>query len=152
MATVVSGENIEGKEGYLIFSAQGENFAIEVSRVCEVVKAGELTPIPGVRDVVVGIAVHRGAIVPIFDLVKLLGERGIDKGRFDRCIVVKYNGEFLGFFASEVIRVAPISDYEEREIKKGNFMTRGVVVPPYPWAIVLDWDRVLNLSPEELVS
>lgn len=151
MATVASGENIEDKEGYLVFSASGENFAIEVSRIYEVVKASELTPLPGVRDVVVGITLHRGAVVPIFDLAKLFGERGIDKGRFNRYIVVKYNGEFLGFAASEAIRVAPTSDYEEREIKKGTFITKGVVVPPYPGAVVLDWDRVLSLTPEELL-
>ena len=142
----------KGGSGYLVFSLGRDNYAIEVEKVKEVIKAVRLTPLPRVRDIVAGVLLHRGVIIPILDLSKLFGVEDKVETGFNWYIVVKYYREFVGLGVAEIVRVAPASDYRRKEGKKGPFAVRGVIAPPYPEAIVLDWDGVLNLAPEGLVS
>ncbi len=50
----------------------GEQYALPVEHVHEVVDLGELTPVPGSADSVLGLLNLDGEIVPTFDLARIL--------------------------------------------------------------------------------
>lgn len=64
------------KEGVVLdvltFSLSGEGYGIETRHVHEVVRCAGLTPVPGVPDVVAGLANLRGQILGVFDIRPLL--------------------------------------------------------------------------------
>jgi purine-binding chemotaxis protein CheW len=90
----------------------GEQYALGVEHVHEVVDLGELTPVPGSTDSVLGLRNVNGEIVPVFDLAGVLGvERdGLrsDVGR-RRLLVAESDGQRAAFAVDEVIDVAPIA-------------------------------------------
>jgi purine-binding chemotaxis protein CheW len=55
------------------FSLGPESFAIEAALVRDVVRLTSLTPVPGTPDFVLGVVNHRGEILMVVDLRKLLG-------------------------------------------------------------------------------
>lgn len=56
-----------------IFTIGGERFAIEARHVLRVFRAPELTPIPGVPAEYAGAINHRGEILAVLDLGRMLG-------------------------------------------------------------------------------
>lgn len=60
----------------------GEQYALPVERVQEVVEVGQLTPVPGTPEGVIGLRNLGGDIVPAVDLARILGvERERAPGR-----------------------------------------------------------------------
>lgn len=57
----------------LVFSVEAERYGIETAHVVEVVPLRALTPVPCVPDFVVGVIHHRGRMLPVLDLGRLVG-------------------------------------------------------------------------------
>jgi chemotaxis signal transduction protein len=89
----------------------GEQYALGVEHVHEVVDLGELTPVPGSADSVLGLRNVNGEIVPVFDLARILGierdGRRSDPGR-RRLLIAECDGQRAAFAVDDVIDVAPI--------------------------------------------
>jgi chemotaxis signal transduction protein len=90
----------------------GEQYALPVEYVHEVVDLGELTPVPGSADSVLGLRNLNGEIVPAFDLARILqierdGHRS-EIGR-QRLLVTQCDGRRAAFAVDEVINVGPLT-------------------------------------------
>lgn len=85
-----------------------ETYAVDIFVVREIVKAQEITPVPGTADYVLGIINLRGKLVSVVDLAQRLG---FDKARVDRSsriLVVDLDGFTVGFLvdaATEVLKI-----------------------------------------------
>ncbi len=55
------------------FALQRERYAIETRYVREIVRTGEVTPVPGTPDVLLGVVNLRGELLPVVDLRTLFG-------------------------------------------------------------------------------
>lgn len=53
---------------WLTFSLGAEDYALDISRIREIIKPREITEIPRVPDFLLGIISLRGSIIPVFDL------------------------------------------------------------------------------------
>jgi chemotaxis signal transduction protein len=85
----------------------GEQYAVAVEHVCSVLDIGELTPVPGSPDSVLGLRNLNGEILSAFDLAKILGiERD---GRPQRLLVCEYQGQQAAFAVDTVLDVGPVS-------------------------------------------
>ena len=60
----------------VVFTCGGERYAAEAQHVLEVVPLGELTPVPHAPAVLRGVIGHRGRVLPVFDLRRLLARPG----------------------------------------------------------------------------
>ena len=58
---------------FLLFTLDGQRFAIPLASAREVVRAVAITPLPGAPPVVEGVIDVRGAVVPVLDLRRRLG-------------------------------------------------------------------------------
>jgi purine-binding chemotaxis protein CheW len=94
-----------------------EQYALPVEYVDEVVDLGELTPVPGAADSVLGLLNLNGEIVPAFDLSKILrierhGHRSeLDRSKIgrSRLLVTECDGQRAALAVDEVIDVGPLA-------------------------------------------
>jgi chemotaxis signal transduction protein len=83
-----------------------EQYALPVEYVHQVVDLGELTPVPGSGDIVLGLRNLNGEILPAFDLARIL-QIGRD-GRAPRLLVTECHGQRVAFAVDEVLDVGPL--------------------------------------------
>jgi len=75
------------------FILAGKRYVAPMSDIGEILTAPKLTPIPGVKHWVQGVANVRGRLVPIMDLASFLGGRATSQ-RTKRTLIVE-KGDFL---------------------------------------------------------
>jgi purine-binding chemotaxis protein CheW len=86
-----------------------ETFGVDIFAVREIVKAQEITAVPGTADYVLGIINLRGRIVSVVDLAQRLGLGTASVDRVSRILVVDLDGFTIGFLvdaATEVMKLA----------------------------------------------
>jgi purine-binding chemotaxis protein CheW len=84
------------------FRVAGEDFAIDIMRVREIIQPVELTPVPEAPAHVAGVLRFRGEVVPVVDLRRRLGLPAGPPSRRARFVVVKVAGGLLGLMVDEV--------------------------------------------------
>lgn len=72
---------------YLIFTLNGESFAMDILQIREIIEFGHLTEVPMTPDMVRGVINLRGAVVPVIDLSARFGRGQTAIGR-RTCIVI----------------------------------------------------------------
>jgi purine-binding chemotaxis protein CheW len=85
-----------------------EAYAIPVSHVSEVLELGDVTPLPGSGEHVLGLRNVRGQVLPVFDLAALLG--GARRGELSKVCVARLHGSVAGLAVDEVTDVAEVPD------------------------------------------
>ena len=105
------------------FRVGRETYGVDIFVVREIVKAQEITTVPGASDYVLGIINLRGKIISVVDLAQRLGlgESKIDRG--SRILVVDLDGFTVGFLvdaATEVLKLSPEAVEAAPEELKGS--------------------------------
>lgn len=93
----------------LVFSIAQERYGIETAYVLEVIPLRVRTPVPCTPSFVLGVVNHRGRILPVLDLRRLLDLPGQDGTEGGRVVAVQAMTMIFGIFAEAVtgtIRVA----------------------------------------------
>jgi purine-binding chemotaxis protein CheW len=84
----------------------GEQYALPVQYVHEVVDLGELSAVPGAADCVLGLLNLNGEIVPAFDLASILDIERDAQPR--RLLITQCDGQRAAFAVDEVLDVGPL--------------------------------------------
>jgi purine-binding chemotaxis protein CheW len=98
----------------LAFELGGEEYALELKHIKEIIRWMEVTRVPRIHPAIKGIISLRGVVMPVFDLRTLLGLTESPPTRQSRIIVVSLESGTLGLVAdrvSEVLRL-PVSQIE----------------------------------------
>ena len=74
----------------LVFTIGAEDYAIESRRVIEVLPLVTARPIPRMPEFIRGIFTHRGRLVPLVDLARLLIDQPLRETLSTRVIVVEF--------------------------------------------------------------
>ncbi|MCX6345226.1 MAG: chemotaxis protein CheW [Armatimonadetes bacterium] len=149
----------QDSDQYLTFTLGEEGFAIEISKIREVLDFTDLTTVPRTPDYMRGVINLRGNVVPIVDLRLQLGMSAVEK-TVDTCIViveVDMGADMLhvGMLADSVQEVVDIDHSQiEPAPKMGTRLNtefiRGMAKRDDKFSIILDIDKVL--SGEELAA
>lgn len=153
MSDLVGKEDHLTSAQHLTFVLAGEEFAVPILQVREILEFSELTHIPMVPEFIPGVTNLRGSAIPVVDLVAKFG-LPIRKLTRRACIIiaeVKLEGEviIMGMLVDKVLQVQPISkkDIEpppnfgskiKTEFIKGMGQLNGRFV------IILDVEKVLS--------
>ncbi len=136
---------------FLCFSIAGEEYAVNILDIKEIVKPREVTEVPRAPRFVSGILSLRGLIIPVFDMHLRLGlPKGEPTGR-ERIVVVKKGEEFCGLAVDKVVKVVKIAhksleqaptvlDSIDREFVSGLGRYEGRIF------ILLDLANVLDMT------
>ena len=90
------------------FRVSGEDFAIDIMRVREIIPPAPLTPVPGAPAHVAGVFRLHGVVIPVVDLCRRLGLAPAAASRRAKIIVVRVAGRLLGLMVDEVLEVLRI--------------------------------------------
>lgn len=89
----------------LAFWADGEEYAVEINHIQEIIKLPQITWVPRAKSVVLGIISLRGTIVPIVDLRAVLRLRAQPTTRQTRILVLQVDNHPLGLMVDRVTSV-----------------------------------------------
>jgi purine-binding chemotaxis protein CheW len=78
------------------FELHGQDFAIDVTQIREIVRAGKLTPLPKAPRLIEGVVDLRGTVVPVVDLGRALGGAPVDAGAAARIVLIEVDGLLFG--------------------------------------------------------
>ncbi len=81
----------------------GTRVAVESGLVYEVVRVPPITPLPGAPALLVGVAAHRGDVVAVVDLARLLGKGETKLSNRSRIALARSDGFVVAVLADEVI-------------------------------------------------
>lgn len=157
MATATK-EGIEQQQ-YLTFLLAGEEYAISILKVKEIIEYDTVTVVPKTPRWIRGVINLRGAVVPVVDLAVKFGleERPVTR---TSCIVIlegqlENQNTTMGIVADAVSQVMDLADGDIREVPE--FGTRvqvnyllGMAQLGKKFALLLDVDKVL--STDELLN
>jgi purine-binding chemotaxis protein CheW len=99
----------DGMIKYVTFFLEGEEYALPISHVQEIMRVGEITRVPNSPKHVKGVMNLRGKIIPVIELKKRLslGEAIIDKN--SRIVVVENGPKVMGLMVDKVAQVMNIT-------------------------------------------
>ncbi len=134
----------------LTFVIAGEQYAVDIERIVEIVTPRAITRIPNADVSVVGIISLRGTIVTLVDVHRKLGHQPAGAvGDDTRVVVIDFHNEMIGFVVDRVLRVVKtvageiephpvVHATELDESIRGVFRTAGALT------ILLDLDKLLD--------
>lgn len=105
-------ETAEGQQ-YLIFRAGGEQFAVSIVSIREIIEYREVTPVPMMPAYLRGIINLRGRVVPVIDLLVRFGRAGTEISRRTCIVILEVNHgdehQYLGIMVDAVNAVLEIA-------------------------------------------
>jgi purine-binding chemotaxis protein CheW len=144
---------------HVTFTLMGQEYALPIQNVREIIEFESLTNIPSMPPVVRGVINLRGTVVPVVDLPVKFGQPASELGRGSYIVVVDlmWSGESvrLGLLTLELGRVVEVTDDQVSAVP--DFGTRiqseylrGVARVDERFVLFLDAERLL--SPAELLK
>jgi purine-binding chemotaxis protein CheW len=136
----------------LTFLIAGEQYAIDIEHIVEIVTPRPVTRIPNADESVVGIISLRGTIVTLVDVRrKLRHPVAPQAGEETRIVVIDFHNETVGFVVDRVLRVVKIApgEVEPHPVVHTNELQaaiRGVFRASGALTILLDLDKLLDHS------
>jgi chemotaxis signal transduction protein len=85
-----------------------ELYALPVGNVLEIAELGELSPVPGTGEMVLGVRNLHGRVLPVFDLALVLGVPG--DGQPTTLVVAEDQGRQAGLAIDEVTDVGELPE------------------------------------------
>jgi purine-binding chemotaxis protein CheW len=138
---------------YVTFVAGGQMFGLPIGRVQDVFKPIKMTRVPLAGAEIAGVLNLRGRIVTAIHLYARLGLENSNKAETPMAIGIEFDGESFGLLidsVGEVLKLAD-ADREPNPINLDRNLARvscGVFRLDGQLLVVLDIDRLLDLSPE----
>lgn len=90
------------------FKLHQEEYAIEITKVKEIILLEGITRIPQVPEFIEGIINLRGNVIPIIDLRKRFGLSAEERTEHTRIIVTRMEGRIIGLIVDSVSQVMKI--------------------------------------------
>lgn len=147
------GDIITQNQQYLTFRLGQENFALEITKVREVLDYIHITKVPRTPEFMLGVINLRGNVVPVVDLRLNLG-MDAEERTVNTCIVIveiKVGGDDIQIGAladsvQEVVNIEPenISPAPKIGIKLNTEFIKGMGKRDETFLIILDMDKVLS--------
>lgn len=130
----------------VLFSLGGERYGIETGHVVDVLRSPELTRVPCTPPFVLGVMNHRGRILPVLDLKRLLGGAEAGAAAESRVVTVEAGGLSFGILADAVVGSLQVGAEELAPppaglVAGGSSVIRGVTAE---MVAVLDVDALVR--------
>ena len=132
----------------LSFRLGGEEYALMVEDVKEVLKNRDLTQVPNAPEYILGVTALRGPILAVIDLSRRLGLPPAARDEKSRILVVSSNDEDTGIVVDRVTGVVRIQPEDIRPVPEtivqGAEYLRGIVRKNDRLYILLDREKALG--------
>jgi len=131
------------------FLVGGEEYALDIMRIKEIINPQRVTPVPKVPSFIEGVIELRGAIIPIVDLRKRFDLPATATVRATKYIIVAIEGRIVGLIVDavgEVLRLAEgdVKPPPELQAPEAAGLFAGVCRLRGRILMILDIDRILS--------
>lgn len=109
-------------QNLVVFSVAEQRFALNLANVQRIVRAVEVTPLPGAPDIILGVINVEGQIIPVIDSRRKLGIRPREIELSDLFIIVQEGDFTLALVADEV---KPVMEIPEAQVACSDRMLAG---------------------------
>jgi len=133
----------------LTFIIAGEQYAVSIDHLVEIITPRAATPVPNADPTIVGIISLRGTMVTVIDVRRKLRHPAGGLGNDTRIIVAERGNEVLGFEVDRVLRVVKVDSaaIEPHPVVHSSELSeavRGVFRHANALTILLDLDKLLS--------
>jgi len=137
-----------GQVELLTFIIAGEQYAVSIDQLVEIITPRGATPVPNADPTIVGIISLRGTMVTLIDVRRKLRHPQAGIGNDTRIIVAERGNEVLGFEVDRVLRVVKVDSaaIEPHPVVHSSELSeavRGVFRHANALTILLDLDKLL---------
>ncbi len=145
----VAAEETESPEGWISFALAGQGFALPVSHIRGVHRAGHITPLPRAPRSVRGLTNLRGRVIAVVDLATQLDLDATKIGSVSRILDAEIGRRRLGLLVERtesLIKIRP-DDIEPVEEETASLVARraaGVVKTKSGRVVLLDPEQILD--------
>lgn len=129
------------------FTLARQDYALESRHLREIARTPSFVRVPGASPALMGIATHRGELIPVFDLEHLLGIPGQRIGELSRMVILGEGSDRLAFLADRVQELRRIPVHELQEPPAGGKGSAFLSAVTGEGLLLLDGDRLLT-SPD----
>jgi purine-binding chemotaxis protein CheW len=157
----MSVEGINETRQYLSFKLEEEEFALDISKVREVLDFTKITRVPQTPDYMQGVINLRGSVVPVVDLNLKFGKKTTNKTVNTRIIIgevsIEGDNTVLGVLAdsvNEVMELEPESIEPAPRIgtRLNTDFIKGMGKREEEFVMILDIDKVFSAEELSLVT
>lgn len=139
------------------FEVANNKFGINVIKVKEIIQPIPVTFIPHVHPHVEGIIQLRGEVLPVVDMLKVLGIPSENRNPQQKYIVAEFNKQRVVFHVDNVTQIHRISwDQIEKPsdmYQGGTSQVIGVIKSQDEMILLLDFERIMvDINPESSIS
>lgn len=92
------------------FRVDDREFAVDISRIIEIIYYKPATPLPESPEFVEGVVDLRGTVIPVLDLKKRLRLPAKNTGRPNHILIVRFKNKMIGIVVDEVKQVVQIDE------------------------------------------
>lgn len=126
------------------FKVAGHIYAVNVSKVQEIIKKIPYTKIPNSHDYVKGMINPRGKIMPLLDLNKILNGTSVDHEKA-LYINLSFNAQLVSIEVDQVLGIKKISwkEIEKVDVDQSKNMATGVIKLKDEMIVLLDFESIL---------
>ncbi|HEX8394418.1 MAG TPA: chemotaxis protein CheW [Longimicrobium sp.] len=144
-----------GVQQYLTFRMAGEEYAISILRVREIIQLDAITRVPSAPAWIRGVVNLRGGVVPVVDLAVKFGMEASGLTRWTCLVIVEaeYGGERMvtGLLADTVSQVMELAEDDIEPplsfgTRIGGEYLLGMARQGNRFALLLDIDRILSMD------
>lgn len=92
----------------VVFRLNEQTYGVDIGHVLEIIRATDITAIPGAPEFVEGVINLRGRVIPVIDLARRLGLAPISVTGDSRIVIMEVGGATAGMMVdgvSEVLRL-----------------------------------------------
>lgn len=139
------------------FEVANNKFGINVIKVKEIIQPISVTFIPHAHPHVEGIIQLRGEVLPVVDMLRVLGIQGAERNPQQKYIVAEFNKQRVVFHVDNVTQIHRISwDQIEKPsdmYQGGTSQVIGVIKQNEQMILLLDFERIMvDINPESGIS
>lgn len=139
--------NESGRMQLVCFKLADEEYAVEITKVQEVLRLQKITPVPQMPHFVLGVLNIRGAIVPVFDLRKKFGLAEKAPDIQTKIVMVEVDDAVMSFIVDKImdtirVDVSRIDPSPNVKMKMERDCVKGVGVFDKRMVIILDVGKV----------
>jgi purine-binding chemotaxis protein CheW len=150
-------KNQQGELQLVVFRLKEQTYGIDIGHVLEIIRATDITAIPGAPAFVEGVINLRGRVIPVIDLAHRLGLAPISISENTRIIIVEVGGATAGMMVdgvSEVLRLSRESIQPPPPMVAGVSAAylQGIALVDERLIIFLDATRVFRQEEKEALQ
>lgn len=133
------------------FQLGKEEYGVEIASVQEIIRATDITPVPGAPSHVRGVINLRGKIIPVVDLRRRFALAAVEASESQRIIVVELGEKRIGMLVdsvSQVIKVPSgvVEEMPEEATSVDENFIKGVGKLENRLVIILDLNKSLLIA------